>query len=287
MLADEVEKRVEQAGGFAAVPDGAEFEGLDVEGEDADELIVVGGVGLEGDGDAVAGGDAADEAFGRGGGFFDGGGEAAESAELIEKRAIAGRLLFVEDDPGFGGEVGEADGFFAGARVLLRDDGHDASAHHGEDFELAGAAEDGAGDEAEMGAARADGSELIMGAQVAQADFDLGEAAVKLGNDAGDELATEAPVVTDDEFTAEAAGGLAGSGGGDVDLRENFAGVGEEDASGIGELHRVIAVEEGRAEVLLECADLPAERGLGDAELLGGAAEVEQLGDGLEVAEMT
>jgi hypothetical protein len=45
-------------------------------------------------------------------------------------------------------------------------------------------------------------------------------------------------------------------------------------------------VEELAAELRLEAPDLRGERGLGDVEPLGAAAEVQLLGDGQEVPEM-
>jgi len=53
------------------------------------------------------------------------------------------------------------------------------------------------------------------------------------------------------------------------------------------ELNRACrAVEELPSELVLESADLLADRGLDDVELLGGATEVAQLSDGKEVPEL-
>jgi hypothetical protein len=60
---------------------------------------------------------------------------------------------------------------------------------------------------------------------------------------------------------------------------EELAGEGQLDAAGG-------AVEETVAEELFEAFDLLAERGLGDSEAFGGAAEVQRFGDGQEVAEV-
>ena len=58
----------------------------------------------------------------------------------------------------------------------------------------------------------------------------------------------------------------------------------QEDLAGLGEPGALRgAVEQLRAELLLELADLPAQRRLRDAQLGGGAAEVPVLGDGGEV----
>lgn len=55
----------------------------------------------------------------------------------------------------------------------------------------------------------------------------------------------------------------------------------EEDLAGLGEPAALwSAVDQAGAELLLEAGDLPAQRGLGDAELRGRAAEVPVVGDG-------
>jgi hypothetical protein len=47
-----------------------------------------------------------------------------------------------------------------------------------------------------------------------------------------------------------------------------------------------VAIEQASAEVSLELGELLAERGLGDGEAQGGAAEVELLGEGEDRAEV-
>lgn len=284
--ANDVEEGVEERRGFAFVPDGAELDGVGVGGDDADQLVVIGGVGFEHERDAVAGGNAADEAFARRRGGPEPGREAAEAAELGEEGAVAGRLLLVERHPGVVGEIGEIELLVAHARMRGGHDDHEARAENIERLELAEATEDVAHDEAEVSAAGAQRGELIGEAPVVEGDFHTRELAVKFGDDAGDELAAEAPVVADDELAAGAAGGIARGGDGDVDLREDLAGVGIERAARVGELHAPLALEERRAELVFERADLAAKRGLGDAQELGGAAEVEQFGDGFEVAKV-
>lgn len=277
---------MEQRRVFPSVPDGAEFERIDVEREDAHEPVVVRGVGFEREGNAIAGGDAADESLGRRGGTAEARREAAEPAELGDKRAVAGSFFFVEADPRLVGEVDELQDRFLGARMPGGQHDHQARPHDEEGFEFAHAAEHGTHDEPDVGATRAERGELVVKAQVAQRDLGAGELAVELGHHGRQELAGDAPVVADDQLAGAAADSFVSSGDGDVDLGENLAGVRVENASGVGELHAMIAREERCAEFLLERANLPAERGLGDAEAFGGTAEVELFGDGFEVAQM-
>jgi D-threo-aldose 1-dehydrogenase len=73
-----------------------------------------------------------------------------------------------------------------------------------------------------------------------------------------------------------------------VRVAQQGACLGQEDAAVGGQPDALLAAfEEGQAQVLLQLGDLPAERRLGDVQLLGGAADVFGLGDGDEVAELT
>ena len=80
-------------------------------------------------------------------------------------------------------------------------------------------------------------------------------------------------------------GGRPGGGRGLGGRAEQRLRAGQEDLAGLGEPGALRgAVEQAGAELLLEAADLPAQRRLRDAQLGGGAAEVPVLGDGGEVA---
>jgi hypothetical protein len=72
-----------------------------------------------------------------------------------------------------------------------------------------------------------------------------------------------------------------------VGLGEHLADLAEEGAPGGGELDAARAAHEQLgAHLLLEVADLPAERRLGDVQPRGRPPEVQLLGDGHEVAEV-
>ncbi len=60
-----------------------------------------------------------------------------------------------------------------------------------------------------------------------------------------------------------------------------------EEAPGFGQAQRPAALQQGHPEHFLELLDLPAQRWLGDVQLLGGAGEVEGPGQRLEVAQVT
>ena len=71
-------------------------------------------------------------------------------------------------------------------------------------------------------------------------------------------------------------------------LGDGGARLGQEKAAGFGQRHGTAgAVEQAHLQLLLQRADLLAERRLGHAEAFRGAAEVQFLGHGDEVAEVT
>jgi hypothetical protein len=71
-------------------------------------------------------------------------------------------------------------------------------------------------------------------------------------------------------------------------LRERAAPLGQQEAAGRRELHAPArALEQRHAEGALELPDLLAQPGLGDVQPLGRAPEVQLLGHGDEVAQVT
>ncbi|MNP16155.1 hypothetical protein D3C76_1085390 [compost metagenome] len=73
-----------------------------------------------------------------------------------------------------------------------------------------------------------------------------------------------------------------------VDLLEDLPGLVEEQPAGFGQAHAAIgAIQQARADFFLQGLDLLAQRRLGNAQLLGGAAEMQFLGDGDEVAQVS
>jgi hypothetical protein len=92
----------------------------------------------------------------------------------------------------------------------------------------------------------------------------------------------------DSQLTALAAGGGAKLRHGGVDEREHLLRVLEEHCSRRRQLDLARRPDEQRrAELGLERPDLSRERRLSDVQALGCAAEVQLLGDGDEVAEVT
>ena len=78
-----------------------------------------------------------------------------------------------------------------------------------------------------------------------------------------------------------------GGGDGDLELGEHRAGVAQEGRAGRRQLDSPARAGEQRAaQLLLQRADLLAERRLGDVQARGGAAEVQLLGDGDEVTQL-
>ena len=106
---------------------------------------------------------------------------------------------------------------------------------------------------------------------------------------AADQRRQNAVVDGADKADSEPANGTLG-GASDMDdcrfgLVEQAAGFVEQHATGLGELDAALgADQERRADLALEGADLHAERRLRDVEPPRGAAEMQLLGDGHEVA---
>ena len=70
-----------------------------------------------------------------------------------------------------------------------------------------------------------------------------------------------------------------------VELAQGAFDVAEEEPAHVVEPETAAALEQRRAELVLQPGDRAAERRLGDAQLLGGAAEVLQPGHGHELAQ--
>lgn len=78
-----------------------------------------------------------------------------------------------------------------------------------------------------------------------------------------------------------------GGGDGALEGGQDLSGVIEEHAPRREQGHAPRgAGKEGRTQLVLQGPDLPAERGLGDVQALGGAAHVAFFGDGDEVTEL-
>jgi len=118
--------------------------------------------------------------------------------------------------------------------------------------------------------------QLDHGVRGAKAPDDLGQHAVQRG---GDEADRQAALDLADPL------GHRGQLGG---LGQQLAGMRVEEAAGLGELERpAAALEQQHPQVILQLLDLPGQRRLGDVQALGRAREVQLLGDGNEVTQVT
>ena len=81
--------------------------------------------------------------------------------------------------------------------------------------------------------------------------------------------------------------GLLGGPGRGVGGLDGLARLGQERPAGPGQLDAPAPDEELHAQLTLQALDLEAERRLGDAQPLGRPAEVQLLGDGHEVAQLS
>src|SRR5829696_2119520 len=139
--------------------------------------------------------------------------------------------------------------------------------------------------ETEIELARLQQRLLAIAGQLQQLQGDSG----MLLPEAADQRRQDAVVDGADEAEGEPANGARG-GAADMDDRrfglvEQAAAVVEQHATGLGELDAALgADQQRRADLSLEGADLHAERRLREVEPPGGAAEMQFLGDGHEVA---
>src|SRR5262249_10327707 len=116
---------------------------------------------------------------------------------------------------------------------------------------------------------------------------DAGGAAAKGAHDRGQELVRDRADVADREPAGLAARGAPGQVGGALRRGQGAARLAEEGDAGVGQAAPAVrAIEQADAELVLERADLLAERRLRHVQAGGRAREVQLLGDGDEVAEV-
>ncbi|MNN04923.1 hypothetical protein D3C81_1176640 [compost metagenome] len=89
------------------------------------------------------------------------------------------------------------------------------------------------------------------------------------------------------EFAQLAALGAAGDGHRPLQLGQHLTRLGQEQPAGLAQRHSAVgALEQAHAQLLLQRLDLLAQRRLGNAQLQGGAAEVQLFGNGDEIAQV-
>jgi hypothetical protein len=146
---------------------------------------------------------------------------------------------------------------------------------------------DGRPDDADVERPRAQAGELCVDRELAQRQRDPGALRPEAPHRGGDEGHGGGLDEPERQVAGLAAGGAARRREPLLRLGERAAGVGEERGAGRGERHRPRAAgEQLGADHRLEPPHLLAQRRLGDADAFGGAAEVQLLGDGDEVAEV-
>ena len=171
--------------------------------------------------------------------------------------------------------------------MVQREGDDEAFLAHDGDLQLIVGLGEAQADDAEVEAAVFQFLDLAGGGQFREADFHVGVAAAEVAQDRGQPFVGKLRDEADGEAAGFAARGASGGAGGLVGGAQEAVGVFEEDLAGGGERDVVaVAVEEGRAEFFFELLDLHAERGLGDVQAFGGAAEAEFLGGSDEIAEV-
>jgi len=141
-------------------------------------------------------------------------------------------------------------------------------------------------DEADVNAALTKRLHLLRRAHVAQGDPNAGMTRAERAKDIDEDRRVGRTGHRHDHLTefADALSDVRGV----VGLGEDYPGFGDEHPAGLGELDLPLgAMKEFDAELLFELPDLLTERRLADMKTLRGLAEVQAVGDGNGIAEMT
>ncbi len=198
----------------------------------------------------------------------------------------AGGLLAGEQHQRLGGQAAQRDAAQCGQGVADRDRGDRALAHHHLGAQVV-ADLDRRAHQPDVDHAGAERAQLLDGGALAQLDLDLGAAAAEALDDPGHDRQQRRADEVDPQQARLAGVDPPRGGHGDVELGQHRPGVAQERLAGRGQLDAAAgAGQQADAELLLQAGDLLAERGLGDVQAGGGAAEVKLLGDGDEVAQL-
>ena len=120
-------------------------------------------------------------------------------------------------------------------------------------------------------------------AALVDADLDVGVALAQAGEGVGDEPGERGREGADAQPDAAAVGGRGDLGVGELEALGDGVGVREQDLALGGEPQAAgLALEQARADLALEGADLVGDRGLGERERAGGAGERAVVRDGAE-----
>ncbi len=278
----------EGRGAVVAAPGGADPQRGEVGERAHDEAAGEGAQDVGGDeegADALA--DQVDADLGLGGGVDDARGDLGlgEPAEQpgVERRVDGA----VEEHEGLAGEVGERELGAAGEGMGAGHDERPAALEEGADGEAV--VVDREVDEADLERAVAQAGEDLGGVEVAGLEHDRRVELAQGAHGAGEERRVPVLEITQANAAAGEVGERAGLGLGLGDGGEDAAGVIDEGGADRGEGDAGVAIEQANVEVGLELGELLAQRGLGDGEAQGGAAEVQLLGereDRAEVAEL-
>lgn len=213
--------------------------------------------------------------------------ETGEPAHLCDVGAVAVGVVAVEADPRVFAEVADAHAPAMGQTMARSDHEAHLRAQQGEGVEIAARHEFVAEQESDMRPPGVQGRQLLGQVEFLQDHLDAGVAGAKLRDAFRDQVDGEPPVVADDELSSGTAAGVLHGLNGDVDLCEDFADVIVERSAGVGQLDaHPITVEKTDSEFPLEVANLPAERRLGDPQLLRRTAKIQVLGDGVKITQV-
>lgn len=271
-------------GGAGSRGDGelaGELETFDARDGEGAEGELVANSPLRDEGDAEAGFDGAEEAFG-GVELHDGAEiflcEAGGGEGLLDDAAGAGTELTHED--GGVAEVGGGD-LLVGPLVARGNDEDHAVLHEGFDVEIF--TQTGTFDEGELDAVVGDGFEHGIGVAADGGDGDAGVLAEEGGDEVWQEVLADGLGCTEGEGAGVGAGGAGDGFEGLIGEGFKLVSEGQEGGSSGGEGDAAAgAVEEGKAVLVFQGFDLLGDGGLGEEELFGGAGEVEVSGDGAE-----
>ena len=182
-------------------------------------------------------------------------------------------------------ELRERERVLPGARVRLGQRDHDALLGERRDRQPGDRGRDA--HDRDVDQVVADGVDRLARVELLDRDLDVGIAgrvpAQRLRDGGGEDVGRAGQA----QARADAGLGLAGGALGVVGEPQDPPRIVEQDGAGDGQRDRRGALQQRDPELALEVADLLADCRLGDVQALGGATEVQFLGDGDEIAKVT
>ena len=242
---------------------------------------------FRGKGDAPAGGDRGQQS----GQVFDAWDETGSEARLLARvgnRCVAaGEQILVKTDEGFAFQLTERDARPPGQPVIFRQDGLEGNPAQDGDLEFAIEVGAGVAEERKVDAAIAQAAHLVQRCELFETHFRIPVLAGELFQGGREDFGEDGRDVADGKTLGGALpegihvrGGLGG-------FAEDATGMGEKTFTGVSQGQAIVAADEqGYAEFLFQITQLPADRGLRNAQTGRCPAHVQFLCHRYKIAQM-